>query len=390
MGFDQFYGARDTPATMCNRPDRQETWYSDPGTYMVWGKGASFTTWCDGAVSRDLASWCAKNGDWRAPWVIPALNRKGVTGDANFEQVGWPKMHCGGTGAIGVCTMKTPKEQNKYACCTNGKTSSLQCGNHWCKEDTSNCDTFMGAYCSAGTRLIDDANCYSKYQISKITEINQMCSQPENLMKPLCKDFCNNQVDNDGAYSGTCKATASRYCGIDANKTKPECACITYKDDPTYKELMTKYGDSLKTTNHQCWVPACVGNDIWSNTMTSYTGTCPGTIQICAQSLNVSSLTAQNIGKIGSECKLDSTQGSTTIINQASPSSSPQSSSPPRTPPPSSSPPPGSSTPPGVSVSPSPSPPPSSGEPLSPGAIVAIVIGAVVVLILILKGARVI
>lgn len=58
--------------------------------------------------------------------------------------------------------------------------------------------------------------------------------------------------------------------------------------------------------NAQCWTSNCAGPDEWSSVMTSFTGTCPTTVQICAQSLTVSDIAAQNIGEIGNKCSLNS------------------------------------------------------------------------------------
>ena len=265
--------------------------------------------------------------------------------DINFEADGWKDQsafsgnRCS-SGSIGICKMKTPLEQNKYACCTNGKTSVLQCGQNWCKEDTQNCDTYMGAYCSSGTRLIDDANCYAKFQISKITEINQMCSEPANITKPNCRDFCNNQIATDGGFTGTCQASAGSYCGTAANASKPECACINYPKSPEYKAFISKLPKGeAGIPNPQCWADVCTSG----NSLTSFSK-CPTNMALCIQGLTATDITSQNLGKVGSDCNIQLQTSSTTTTPPPPPVSTPTST-----------PPPLSTTPPPVSTTPTPS-----------------------------------
>jgi hypothetical protein len=374
---------------VCNRPDRNEDWepWWTTGEQKLGGRGDTFLVWCNRHLDRELPGRCRNWGE-DLNRVYPKLLAKGVWNDVNFEENSWTRGSPWGgvgcnSGSIGWCTMKTPKEANKYACCTNGKTSVLQCGQNWCKEDRSNCDTFMSTYCSAGTRLIDDANCYSKFQISKITEINQMCSEPANIMKPSCRDFCNNQIATDGGFTGTCQASAGSYCAAAANASKPECTCINYSKSPEYKAFISKLPNGeAGIPNPQCWANVCTTG----NPLTSFSK-CPTNMALCIQGLTATDITSQNIGKVGSDCNIQLQTSSTTTPPAVPGSSSPP---PPRTPPPSSSlpPPPGSSTPPGVSVSQSPSPPPSAGETLSPGAIAGIVIVVVIAMLYFAYGSR--
>ena len=366
----------------CNRPDVNEWWRptKQHEDWRLFGIGDTFSTWCNSRLDTELPARCTAWGEDLERYY-PALAAKGVWGDTNFEANGWDKAHCS-SGSSGRCTVKRPLENNKYACCTNGKISVLQCGKMWCKEDTANCDTYMGAYCSSGTRLIDDANCYAKFQISKITEINQMCSQPENVTKPSCRDFCQNQIASDGGFIGTCHAAAGAYCAKTENASKPECECINYAKSPEYRAFISKLpnGDA-GIPNPQCWSNACVtGNALKS------TSTCPTNMALCIQALETTNTTTQNLGRVGSDCNIQLQTSSTTSLAVPPP---PSVTTPPSAPS-ASSPPPGSSSPPGVSVSQSPSPSPSASEALSPGAIAAIVIGGFVLLILILKGAGVI
>ena len=176
--------------------------------------------------------------------------------------------------------------------------------------------------CQITDRIIKDNTCYGKFNGELATSISTLCNNNSTLTNTNCKKFCDNQVGSGGQFKGACKGAAASYCEDSKNKSKPECQCIAYKDTPEYKGLLAKYGQSLATVNPQCWAPACL-LDTWSDKMSSFNGTCPNTIQICAQSLNVSELTADAVGSIGSVCNLDSNQGSTTVITGATPARAP-------------------------------------------------------------------
>jgi hypothetical protein len=353
----------------CNRPDAGEWWRNSQQNedWRLWGIGDTFSTWCNKHLDRELPGRCTVWGEDLERYY-PALVAKGVWGDINFEANGWEKAHCS-SGDSGRCTMKRPKEHNKYACCTNGKNSVLQCGQNWCKEDASNCDTYMGQYCSAGTRLIDDANCYAKFQLTKATEINELCKQPTNIMKTTCRDFCTNQLANKGPFIGTCHKAAEDYCAIPANAAGPDCKCVNYRQTSEYKSLLKKLGTGeTGIPDPQCWAEPCkTGKPLMS------TSDCPTSMALCIQSLEASGVNSQNVGTIGSACNIN-------LQNSSSTSSSP---TPPRT----TAPPPPRTTAPPPPTYGTPPPPrvPPQNESLSPGAIIVIIIIAVLVGLLAFK-----
>ena len=182
--------------------------------------------------------------------------------------------------------------------------------------------------CQITDRILKDDVCYGKFNGELATWISTLCSDKTRLSDKNCKRFCDNQVGSKGAFSGACKNTAGSYCADSLNKNKPECACVVYKDSKEYKDLVAKYGQSLTTVNPQCWVSPCL-NDTWSEKMRSYDGVCPNTIQICAQTLTISQLTADAVGSIGSVCNLDSSQSSTTVLTGSTPPPAPSTDPPP-------------------------------------------------------------
>ena len=184
----------------CNRPDR-DTDYTEEGSSGRWQfsnyRAIGCSKW-DGKT--DVDNYCKSfNGNRggikssNSPLITDAqlkdLNYEVSTTDPYF----WgrdPSGYVCDNGSIGNCRMYTPKENNKYACCTDAKNSTLVCGLNWCSAD-SNCTTYMNGYCSTGSLLIDDSNCYSKFSVSRASDISKLCSKQEHLRKPNCQNFCN-------------------------------------------------------------------------------------------------------------------------------------------------------------------------------------------------------
>jgi hypothetical protein len=348
----------------CNRVGRDRVWLKEHWEGANW-RGGQGVTLRPGCVPRGDGDWRICQNEHKEPLYKNALSAVVPWDDVsdNFEPTGWTNGGCvGGHNAWNYCKILKPKEHNKYACCTNNKIDVLQCGENWCKEDASNCDTYMGQYCSAGTRLIDDANCYSKFQLTKSTEINDMCKQPANAMKPTCREFCTNQLSNNGPFKGSCLTAAADYCAIPANAAGPDCKCVNYRQTSEYKSLLKKLGTGeTGIPDPQCWAEPCkTGNQLrsWVD--------CPTSMALCIQSLEASGVNSQNVGTIGSACNIN-------LQNSSSTSSSP---TPPRTtaPPPRTTAPP----PPAYGTPPPPRVPPQN-ESSSTGAIFVIFMMFIVV-----------
>ena len=354
----------------CSREDADKTYYTqDSGNRMFFGDTIAY--WCNGDWSyrwgSDFTEFPNSNrldyvcentsnnstqkiGLWKSqqdPAVLTHMDGNAgqrdrflkdmgidpkLIDDMNYKSIGWgggPTGYYCGSGSVGNCQMLEPKETNKYACCTDSKKSTLSCGKNWCSSDSSNCDTYMLKYCSNSSNLITDGKCYAKYAESQAARIGTLCSKKENIRNPNCKQFCNNQVKKNGDQQSDCLTGANAYCAVEANKIKPECACINYKNSDAYNAYLKVYPNMATAANYQCWGEPCKKSTTWDETMTSYVGDCPSSLQICNQAMDLTGVTAASIGKVASTCNQSSVANTTnnkTTINNTQNTSSPDSS----------------------------------------------------------------
>ena len=295
--------------SQCNRPDRDKV-YSVGDSGQHWQFSDYNAVWCsewDG--NTDMDNYCRSfNG-----------NRKGFKSgnsglisdeqlkDLNYVSAGyWGRdpsgESCDDYTSIGNCRMLEPIETNKYACCTDGKSNTLQCGLNWCSADVSNCTAYMGGYCAVGSRLIDDSNCYSKFSVSKASDISTLCAKPENFRKPNCKAFCENQVVTKGSYKAACLRNADTYCTIPANAGKPECVCINFNKTTEFDDYVKAFPQINDQASYQCWGKPCAGANLWGEVMTSNQKDCPDKLQICAQAITTGDIHTTSLGAIQAKC----------------------------------------------------------------------------------------
>jgi len=224
----------------------------------------------------------------------------------------------GGGGCYSLqCYMMVPKENNKYACCTDGKKSPLSCGPMWCSSDTSNCGTYMKQYCSVGSNVITDSNCWNLFS-NDLEMVNKACTNPNDLKTfrdPKCQKFCSTQETvnsgKSGPYFPNCQSTAYSYCNLPANSNKPECACINYNKTDDYKSYINKFPNMINL-KPQCWGPPCVqSSGVWSDVMTSTNQSyCPSTLQICNQTVDATQLQVGGAASLAQGCNLSSSTSS--------------------------------------------------------------------------------
>ena len=106
-------------------------------------------------------------------------------------------------GEYPQCYMHQPKEENKMACCVGRKQSTLSCGPEWCSSDQK-CVDYIDQYCMSGSNLVTNQDCYTQFINTQGAKMSKLCSDQKNFRNPLCKKFCNNQVQKEGEYQSDC------------------------------------------------------------------------------------------------------------------------------------------------------------------------------------------
>ena len=337
----------------CTRPDKNK---------------ALVSTWCNGDLKNQLPAFCnnirakhdMKGTDLNNPWE--AYGRVEFK-ESNFVPDGWTQCgldikgnnQCCGSGSHGRCIIKDPLEHNKYACCAGTENKTVVCGPEWCPAD-SNCNNFWTNYCNQGDRLVDDANCFKKFKITKQTEIGQICTRADKFRTPNCKEFCDSQYSSAGPSLSYCKSAALQYCS--KTPSDPACTCMNFNKGAAYASVQAKMPGAASLNNYQCWASACKtrGGPPWhTNLTTENIAGCQGVYQFCGQNLDVNNVKADTIGKIEQACTLNASTGTSV----APPTKAPVVTSAPAAPPPKAA----SPTPPALTPAPTPPKAPTTTPP---------------------------
>jgi len=293
-----------------NQPTHRNAIYIDapnvcqrkPG--VLSGENGAFLTWY--VVNKD------------PPQIDQACKKMGK----NLAQQGWG----GYTGLKdrAQCRVVEPNgDAMKIACCTDNPRDTVNtvdyCSVDWCKGQDKCTNWLNGDWCQRGTNMLTDT-CVD-YRDRNAPLMGRLCADPANFRSQVCQDFCNQQVVNSGDNSTACFTSAQSYCDAKSNFSDPECACINYIKSDDYTTHIKQF-PTLTTTKYQCWGAPCgKATANWSDLMTTVNtkpavgdkGTCPPTLQICDQTMNISDVKAQKLGSIAQTCDLNSGSSTTNV-----------------------------------------------------------------------------
>jgi hypothetical protein len=207
------------------------------------------------------------------------------------------------------CKRSTPNTNNQYNCCTNinvpdgGET----CGMDWYYGSDA-CVKYMQAHCAQGNNPITDAQCNKgPYTFRTDNVLATLCKQHDNFETKPCKDFCESAFTNNNNYFGGCIQTAQEICT--SNPSDPRCACFNAPDTKEFQKFSKIFEDGKlpkELGNYQCYWKDCINANQFSDTFRqpsdALTPPCPSAV--CIQSLNMSGITADSIGKITQACNI--------------------------------------------------------------------------------------
>jgi len=182
------------------------------------------------------------------------------------------------TGYRARCLPKNPRNMNTISWCCDQvaiATDDNRCGLDAC-QGSQYCKDMVANYCRGDPNTRMELPICQKVANFTFTDQEKanFCSDPANIRKDVCQQFCDTQFENsssanrsnqNNSFFGICYGSAVKYCK--QHPTADECKCINVPNTQEYKDLLATLpaGAGSALGSCECYTNECNSGTSFSN-----------------------------------------------------------------------------------------------------------------------------